>query len=165
MQVMQTHGIQLSLLTTSWERQETRVVNQSCEPELWTRVVNQSWNQSCEPELWIYDIFTTRFILSAERLQKFFIDISDNSDGSSPQVCANDSTPYESSETRVYCCPLGTTGRDVRIRFEDTYNNYIQLCEVQVQTLATSTYCCVKCRFRQEVLLLLKQRKSISDLW
>ncbi len=73
------------------------------------------------------------FSLSAERLQKIFIHVSNNSDGSSAQQCAYDAEPYLSSETRVYCCPAGTTGEYVRIRFDATYNNYLQLCEVQIR--------------------------------
>ena len=73
-----------------------------------------------------------RFSLTAERLKNFYIDISNNSDGSSNQQCAYDGAPYTASETRVYICPTGIFGRYARIRLVDNYPEYLQLCEVQV---------------------------------
>ena len=73
-----------------------------------------------------------RISLLAERLSDFYIDISNNSDGSSARQCAYDPEPYGASETRVYTCSTGMYGQYVRIRFAPTKEEYLQLCEVQV---------------------------------
>ena len=66
-------------------------------------------------------------------LKPFYIDVSNNSDGSSAQQCAHDSMVFAPSETRVYVCPCEIYGRYVRIRYPDTVRSYLQLCEVRVQ--------------------------------
>ena len=66
-------------------------------------------------------------------LSDFYIDVSNNSDGSSAQQCDYDSTPFGAAETRVYTCPTGIYGRYVRIRFASNKYQHLQLCEVQVQ--------------------------------
>ena len=72
-------------------------------------------------------------ILDADRLQKFYIDVSSNKDGSSAQICAFEIRTFESSETRVYTCRNHLKGRYVRIRFDEKTRQVLQLCEVQVQ--------------------------------
>ena len=71
--------------------------------------------------------------LSANRLANFYIDVSNNSDGSSAEQCAYDSVPYGGSETRVYTCPDGIYGRYVRVHYASDKQEHLQLCEVQVQ--------------------------------
>ena len=66
-------------------------------------------------------------------MANFYIDVSNNSDGSSAEQCAYDSVPYVGSETRVYVCPDGIYGRYVRVRYATNKQDYLQLCEVQVQ--------------------------------
>ena len=68
-----------------------------------------------------------------QRLKDIYIDVSNNADGSSAQICAFDNKPYMSSETRVYTCPSSVQGRYVRIRFLPTIRQNLQICEVQVQ--------------------------------
>ena len=72
-------------------------------------------------------------ILAAARLSNFTIDVTNSAYGSFPQQCAFDSVPFTASETRVYICPHGTTGKYVTIRFDSSKSEFLQLCEVQVQ--------------------------------
>ncbi len=67
------------------------------------------------------------------RLQNFHIDVSNCSDGTSAQQCAYDAAGFSTSETKVYTCPPGISGRYVRVRFDDTYTMSLELAEVQVQ--------------------------------
>ena len=71
--------------------------------------------------------------ISANRLANFYIDVSNNADGSSAEQCAYDNVPYGASETRVYTCPDGIYGRYVRVRYAPNKQDHLQLCEVQVQ--------------------------------
>ena len=71
--------------------------------------------------------------LTAERLRDFYIDVGNNSDGSSARQCAHQPGQFTSSETRVYPCPCGLFGRYVRIRYNVNLRASMQLCEVQVQ--------------------------------
>ena len=66
-------------------------------------------------------------------MKEFYIDISNNSDGSAAQQCAYEPNPYDPSETRIYECPCGIVGRYVRVRYDVTENNHMEFCEVQVQ--------------------------------
>ena len=76
-------------------------------------------------------IESSPFLVSG--LQDFFIDVSNNSDGSSAEQCAHDSKTFAPGETRVYECPCGIYGRYVRIRVDMTRRDNLRLCEVQVQ--------------------------------
>ena len=67
------------------------------------------------------------------RLDDFYIDVSNSSDGSSAEQCAYDNVPYKSAETRIYSCPSNTYGQFVRIGFRHNVTGSLQLCEVQVQ--------------------------------
>ena len=71
--------------------------------------------------------------IPAARLSNFYIDVSNNTDGSSSLRCAYEPTPFSSSETRVYTCPHRLYGRYVRIRFASSKTQHLQLCEVQIQ--------------------------------
>ena len=73
------------------------------------------------------------FKFSADRLSSFYIDVYNDTDGTPSQQCAYDTVAYEPSETRVYVCPSEIYGRFVRIRFDSSKTEYMQLCEVQVQ--------------------------------
>ena len=68
------------------------------------------------------------------RLDDFYIEASNNSNGNSAQQCAEESEQFTDAETRVYTCPSGVRGRYVRIRFDESENGILQLCEVQVQS-------------------------------
>ena len=59
--------------------------------------------------------------------------MSNNSDGSSAEQCAHEPNSFAPSETRVYTCPCGLFGRYVRMRYDQSTRNNIELCEVQVQ--------------------------------
>ena len=63
-----------------------------------------------------------------------FIDVSNNSDGSSAQQCVHDRIELAGSETRVYTCPCEMYGRYVRIRYPVNQREYLTLCEVQIQS-------------------------------
>ena len=64
----------------------------------------------------------------------FYIDVSNNSDGSSAQQYAHEAGLIPPSETRVYTCPCEMYGKYVRIRYPvDRKDAYMVLCEVQVQ--------------------------------
>ena len=63
-----------------------------------------------------------------------FIDVSNNSDGSSAQQCAHDPIQFAPSDSRVYPCPCGMFGRYVRIRYPVEKSTYLILCEVQIQS-------------------------------
>ena len=71
--------------------------------------------------------------LTAEHLENFYIDVSNNSDGSYAQQCAHEPGRLNPSETRVYACPCGIYGRYVRIRYSPDVRKFLTLCEVQVQ--------------------------------
>ena len=73
------------------------------------------------------------FKFSADRLSNFYIDVYNDTDGAPSQQCAYDTVAYEPSETRVYDCPSEIYGRFVRIRFDSSKAELMQLCEVQVQ--------------------------------
>ena len=75
-----------------------------------------------------------------QRLRNIYIDVSNNTDGSSAQTCVFDNQPYKSSETRVYSCPSHLKGRYVRIGFIPTYRQNLQICEVQVQGIKNSIF-------------------------
>ena len=77
---------------------------------------------------------TSLNISHAENLKDFYIDVSNNSDGSAAQECAHEPGAYVPSETRVYPCPCGMYGRYVRIRYPVDRVAYMQLCEAQVQS-------------------------------
>ena len=81
----------------------------------------------------ILDMLLTVNILTAEHLENFHIDASNNSDGSSARQCAHEPGRLNPSETRVYTCPCGIYGRYVRIRYSRDRRSHMQLCEVQVQ--------------------------------
>ena len=68
-----------------------------------------------------------------ESLNNFYIDVSNNNNGSSSQQCSHEQGAFSQSETRVYTCPCGMFGRYVRIRFPVSRSSYVDLCEVQVQ--------------------------------
>ena len=70
--------------------------------------------------------------IPAARLSNFYIDVSNNTDGSSALRCAYEPTPFSASETRVYRCPHRLYGRYVRIRFASNKTQHLQLCEVQI---------------------------------
>ena len=65
--------------------------------------------------------------------EEFYIDVSNNSDGSSAVQCAHEPNVIPPTETRVYTCPCGVYGRYVRIRYPVDRNAFMVLCEVQVQ--------------------------------
>ena len=67
------------------------------------------------------------------RLEDFYIDVSNSSDGASAEQCARDGVPYKSAETRIYSCPSNIYGQFIRIRFRHNVTGSLQLCEVQVQ--------------------------------
>ena len=73
------------------------------------------------------------YCLTVHNLKAFYIDVSNNSDGSSAQQCTQDPVQFAPSETRVYACPCGMHGRYVRIRYPVNLRANMQLCEVQVQ--------------------------------
>ena len=62
-----------------------------------------------------------------------YIEVCNNSDGSSAQQCAHEPRKLNQEETRVYTCPRGMYGRYVRIRCPPDQYSYMQLCEVQIQ--------------------------------
>ena len=70
---------------------------------------------------------------AADRLSDFYINVSNNSDGSFAQECAYESEPFRSAETRVYKCENDTYGQFVWIGFQETNTEFLQLCQVQVQ--------------------------------
>ena len=70
---------------------------------------------------------------SANRLSNFYVDVSNNADGSSAQQCAFEAVPFMKAETRVYTCPSAISGRYVRIRFAEAKREILELCKVQVQ--------------------------------
>ena len=72
----------------------------------------------------------------ASRLSDFYIDVSNNTDGSSALRCAYEPTPFSATEARTYSCPDGIGGRYVRVRFQSEKIEYLQLCEVQVQGIS-----------------------------
>ena len=67
------------------------------------------------------------------RLEDFYIDVSNSSDGASAEQCAYDGVRYKSAETRIYSCPSNIYGQFIRIRFRHNITGSLQLCEVQVQ--------------------------------
>ena len=69
-------------------------------------------------------------------MSNFYIDVSNNADGSLAEECAYETTPFRASETRTYSCPDGIGGRFVRIRFKSDKSEFLQLCEVQVQGMS-----------------------------
>ncbi len=83
--------------------------------------------------LWHIGTFRGLLCVLVGRLQQIHLDVSNSSDGSSAQQCAYDAAGFNASETRVYTCPAGISGRYVRIRFDDTYTSSLELAEVQVQ--------------------------------
>ena len=82
--------------------------------------------------LWL-DIWP-HILSTAGRLDDFYIEVSNNSNGNSAQQCAEESEQFTGAETRVYACPSGVRGRYVRIRFDESKDGILQLCEVQVQS-------------------------------
>ena len=72
------------------------------------------------------------FSFEAKRLADFYIDVSNNFDGSSARQCTYDNVPYEVSETRVYTCQSALYGGYVRIHFAQSKNSRLTLCKVQV---------------------------------
>ena len=96
----------------------------------------------------------------AYQLKNFYIDVSNNSDGSSSQLCANDDQPFRSSETRVYTCRNYLKGRYVRIRYPSDYQQHLQLCEVQVQGMGRSIHTLNVCDNK-----MVNLRSSIRGKW
>ena len=83
-------------------------------------------------------------VCPAENSRDLFIEIGNNSDGSSAQQCAHEPGLFAPSETRVYTCPCGMYGRCVRIRYPVNQSSYLSLCEVQIQPAGKRTifnYC------------------------
>ena len=82
-----------------------------------------------------YFFTQTSCVLSyaGERLSNFYINVSNNSDGSSTEECAYESEPFMSAETRVYNCEGALFGQFVRIGFQQNKTEVLQLCQVQVQ--------------------------------
>ena len=85
--------------------------------------------------IFILNILTIyyKFVFTDENVKDFYIDVSNNSDGSSALQCAHEPNVFAPSETRVYTCPCGIYGRYVRIRYNPAVKNHMELCEVQVQ--------------------------------
>ena len=79
--------------------------------------------------------------ITAQRLQNFFVDISNNTHVGQGQQCAHDDEPYLPSETRAYVCPSAIFGRYVTIRFGSNTEQYLQLCEVQVMARTNRSGC------------------------
>ena len=78
--------------------------------------------------------FFDHFSLSSTvDLGHFYIDVSNNSDGSAAQQCAREPNKFDTGTTRVYPCPCGMFGRYVRIRYDVGDTNHLLMCEVQVQ--------------------------------
>ena len=71
---------------------------------------------------------------TASRLNDFYIEVSNNSNGNSAQLCAQESVAFTDAETRIYTCPPGVRGKYVTIRFDENNDGILQLCEVQVQS-------------------------------
>ena len=83
--------------------------------------------------IFLFKLYPQVNFIPASRLSNFFIDVSNNTDGSSAEECAYELTPFSASETRVYTCPQKMYGRYVRIRFASDKTEHLQLCEVQIQ--------------------------------
>ncbi len=77
-------------------------------------------------------------LFPAWRLSHFFIYVTNNAHGKDVKQCAFDNVPYKASESRTYNCPIGMTGRFVRLAFEKSKREYLQLCEVQVYAKGTN---------------------------
>ena len=86
------------------------------------------------------DIDTSIKISVAYQLKIFYIDVSNSSNGSLAETCANEDQSFQSSETRVYTCRNYLKGRYVRIRHPSDYQECLHLCEVQVQGMARSIH-------------------------
>ncbi len=96
----------------------------------------------CRQTNWLSDLFLcfidqtfrTNESLSVGRLVDFTIEVNNNpTGGNAADICAQEDIPYNSSETRVYPCPLNLVGRYVKIFFNPSRADHLQLCEVQVQ--------------------------------
>ena len=73
-------------------------------------------------------------------LNRLYIDVSNNSDGSSAQRCFYEPSSLNSGTTRVFTCPSGMHGRYVRIRYAVDRSDFVLcLCEVQVQAAGEHT--------------------------
>ena len=70
---------------------------------------------------------------AGERLSDFYINVSNNSDGSFSQECAYESEPFKNAETRVYVCEDAIYGQFVRIGYQENKTEVLQLCQVQIQ--------------------------------
>ena len=75
----------------------------------------------------------SQMLLTVTFLGPFYIDVSNNSDGSASEQCAHEANLFNTGETRLYPCPCGMYGRYVRIRYPNDENTTLRLCEVQVQ--------------------------------
>ena len=72
--------------------------------------------------------------MSAWRLAGFYIDVSNNADGTAAvqRAFEDEGSTFQASETRIYTCDPPIIGRVVRIRFPTSKTEFMQLCEIQV---------------------------------
>ena len=104
-------------------------------------------------------------ISGAFQLKNFYIDVSNNSNGSSSQICAFEDQPFLSSETKVYICRNYLKGRYVRIRYPSYYRLQLHLCEVQVQGMERSFHkvTCMMMRSNHYEAFKFFFQKSLSN--
>ena len=81
----------------------------------------------------LVQIYPHLIFIPAARLSNFYIDVSNNTDGSLALRCAYEPNPFSPSETRACTCLHRLYGRYVRIRFASNKTQHLQLCEVQIQ--------------------------------
>ena len=99
----------------------------------WTKISSFWKKLDCGDCFWIFIKINTPRFLTDHNVKGFYIDVGNNSDGSSAEHCAYEPNGFKAGETRVYTCPCGMFGQYVRMRYPLEVQNQIEICEVQVQ--------------------------------